>query len=179
MAMEIPVYPLVTSVVAAVAAAIAVRAARAVALKRALFDVPNARSSHKVPVPRLGGAAFIPVVLLVVLASWTAGDLPAALKAACLLGAVALFVVSLVDDFVSLATSVRFGVQFAAAGGVLAAIWISVDHGSLAVARVSFSPLVLWSLQWPLDRRPAAVEVSRHVQQCVDLCGCRWNMFSD
>lgn len=41
-----------------------VRVARSLALKNALLDHPNERSSHKNPVPRLGGAGFIPMVLL-------------------------------------------------------------------------------------------------------------------
>ena len=46
--------------------AVAVRFARRVALKKALLDIPNERSSHQQPVPRLGGAAFMPVILLAV-----------------------------------------------------------------------------------------------------------------
>jgi Fuc2NAc and GlcNAc transferase len=58
-------------------AATTVRIARWIAVKRALLDVPNERSSHQVPVPRLGGAAFIPIVLLAVGLGWSGTTLPA------------------------------------------------------------------------------------------------------
>lgn len=113
---------IITAVTVAVAAAVAVRLARAIALKRALLDVPNERSSHKVPVPRLGGAAFVPVVLGGVAFGWVGPGLPTTVKVAVLAGAVALFAISLLDDFRSLSTTVRFIVQFSAAFGVLGAM---------------------------------------------------------
>jgi UDP-N-acetylmuramyl pentapeptide phosphotransferase/UDP-N-acetylglucosamine-1-phosphate transferase len=83
-----------------------------------LLDVPNDRSSHRVPVPRLGGAAFIPVVLLAVAGLNGAGP-GNGLGWAAVAGAAALYVVSLVDDLRPLSTGVRFGVQFAVAGLIL------------------------------------------------------------
>ena len=100
---------------------ISVRLARTFALRRALLDTPNERSSHKIPVPRLGGAAFIPIVLIGLVALWWTGSLPLALKSAFLAGAIGLFAISLVDDFCTLSTTYRFIVQFAAAGAVVAA----------------------------------------------------------
>ena len=113
-------YGLVSLVVFALSV-ILVRAARTVALRKALFDIPNERSSHKIPVPRLGGAAFIPIVLIGWVALWWAGSLPLASKSAYLAGTIGLFAVSLVDDFFTLSTTYRFIVQFAAAGAVVAA----------------------------------------------------------
>lgn len=113
-------YILVSLVVFALSV-ILVRAARTVALRKALLDMPNERSSHKIPVPRLGGAAFIPIVLIGLVALWWAGPLPLALKSAFLAGAIGLFAISLVDDFCTLSTTYRFIVQFAAAGAVVAA----------------------------------------------------------
>ena len=96
------------------ATAVAVRLLRGWAVRRSMLDLPNDRSSHRVPVPRLGGAAFIPVVL-VALASLHPDCLGSALGWAALGGAAALYVVSLVDDLRPLSTGVRFGVQFAVA----------------------------------------------------------------
>ena len=110
-------YGLVSLVVFALSV-ILVRAARTVALRKALLDMPNERSSHKIPVPRLGGAAFIPIVLIGLVALWWTGSLPLALKSAFLAGAIGLFAISLVDDFCTLSTTYRFIVQFAAAGAV-------------------------------------------------------------
>lgn len=61
----------------AIGSAVAVRLARAIALKRSLLDVPNEQSSHTFAVPLLGGAAFIPVVLVAVALRWSAAESPA------------------------------------------------------------------------------------------------------
>jgi Fuc2NAc and GlcNAc transferase len=113
-------YLLVSLVVVALSL-ISVRLARSFALQRALLDMPNERSSHKIPVPRLGGAAFVPILLIGLVALWWAGSLPLAVKSAYLAGAMGLFAVSLVDDFFTLSTTYRFIVQFAAAVVVVAA----------------------------------------------------------
>lgn len=75
-AMTAPTSLYLTAAAVAVLSAISVRCVRAFALKKALLDMPNDRSSHKVPVPRLGGAAFIPVVLLGLAAAWWRGGPP-------------------------------------------------------------------------------------------------------
>ncbi len=87
---------------------------RAWAVRRALLDLPNYRSSHRVAVPRLGGAAFIPVVLIGLLSLHPEGSASVVFGAA-LFGAAALYSVSLWDDLSSLPTGVRFGIQFAVA----------------------------------------------------------------
>ena len=103
-----------------IAAAVLVRLLRGIAVRKALLDVPNERSSHKVPVPRLGGAAFVPL-LLGALGFWAdAARVPEALRWAVVGGAAAMYVVSLVDDVFTLSTGIRFAVQFTAAGAVLA-----------------------------------------------------------
>ena len=124
-----------------------VRVARQVALKKTLLDVPNERSSHKVPVPRLGGAAFMPVVLLAIALLAPRTPLPSAVFFALLGGAIALFFVSLVDDLLTLSTSIRFAVQFAAAG-VLA--WAVFNHGALAGSIAPFSELDLLATRYSL-----------------------------
>ena len=35
-----------------------------ISYKRRLFDIPDSRKVHKVPVPRLGGLSFLPVILI-------------------------------------------------------------------------------------------------------------------
>ena len=118
-------YILVSLVVFALSV-ILVRAARTVALRKALLDMPNERSSHKIPVPRLGGAAFIPIVLIGLVALWWAGSLPLASKSAYLAGTIGLFAISLVDDFFTLSTTYRFIVQFAAARAPAGTAWVGV-----------------------------------------------------
>lgn len=64
----------------------------------------------------VGGAAFIPVVLLGLLVLWRGAPLSLNVISAYFAGALGLFMVSLVDDFWSLTPRARFVVQFAAAG---------------------------------------------------------------
>lgn len=101
-----------------VASALAVRYVKGWAIRSALVDAPNDRSSHRVPVPRLGGAAFVPVILAaLVCLSWAVPGRGVGLAAVA--GAAILYVVSLIDDLKSLSTVVRFGVHFAVAGLIL------------------------------------------------------------
>jgi len=124
--------------------AVAVRVARRVALQKALLDHPNERSSHKQPVPRLGGAAFMPVVLVSLGLLVPRVGVPASVLIALFGGAIALFAVSLADDFLTLSTVVRFAVQFAAAGVLLwAAVHASsIDTYNVVGALVSQSPAI-------------------------------------
>lgn len=117
----------------AFASAVAVRVLKRWAVRNALLDVPNDRSSHRVPVPRLGGAAFVPVVL-VALAGLIPAGVGTALGWAAVAGAAALYAVSLVDDLRPLSTGVRFGVQFVVAGLILC-----VAQGPLQVLTCGWS----------------------------------------
>lgn len=125
----------------------AVRLARKLALKKALVDRPNERSSHTLPVPRLGGAAFVPVVLgasgLVAwheIQSWSA-------VATFIAAAVVLYGIGLMDDVRPLPARLRL------AGHVLAAavfVWVvgSVRPEALAVSGLSnwivVGSVILW-----------------------------------
>ncbi len=104
----------------AVVAGVAVRVMRWEAQRRALLDRPNDRSSHELPVPRLGGGAFMPVVLGAIGLFAPRGTIPDGLFAVFIGGAALLFVIGLIDDVVSLSTGLRFAVHFAVAGAVLA-----------------------------------------------------------
>ncbi len=143
----------------AIVSAVAVRVVRSIALRRALLDVPNARSSHKTPVPRLGGAAYIPIVLLASLFGSAGSTIPQLVQVAFFAGAFLLFGVSLLDDFRPLPTTIRFAVQFSAAFGILAALavldssspgWSVASRASSASSLSDFAwflgPFVLWSV---------------------------------
>jgi UDP-N-acetylmuramyl pentapeptide phosphotransferase/UDP-N-acetylglucosamine-1-phosphate transferase len=94
----------------------AVRMARVMAIRRALLDVPNDRSSHKVPVPRLGGAAFVAIVLLFLGMFSPHEALPPYVFSGVFAGMLALYGISLADDLLTLPAGIRFAVQFVAAG---------------------------------------------------------------
>lgn len=90
------------------------------AVGRNLMDLPNTRSSHAVPTPRLGGVAVIAgtwvgfLVLMFAAPEVGRGTLPLVL-AATLVGGVGL-----ADDFLDLHFGVKAAAQAVAAGGLLA-----------------------------------------------------------
>ena len=85
----------------------------AVALRHARLplDHPNERSLHALPVPRSGGMAVIPAILLVWLLSTT---LPWQIWMSCLL----LFAVSAIDDLFGLRVATRLALHLAVAATV-------------------------------------------------------------
>ncbi len=87
------------------------------ALRRRILDQPNQRSSHTVPVPRLGGAAFVPLLLSALGCVWLVPWKPDAPIVALMLGICVVFTVSVFDDVFSLPIWVRFGGQLLASGG--------------------------------------------------------------
>lgn len=86
----------------------------------AILDHPNERSLHEKPIPRTGGLAFLPGVLvsLIVVASFTDGDVSWwwLLTGALLVGGV-----SFIDDVIELSPAVRFLVHAVAASLVVPA----------------------------------------------------------
>jgi UDP-N-acetylmuramyl pentapeptide phosphotransferase/UDP-N-acetylglucosamine-1-phosphate transferase len=84
---------------------------------RAVLDIPNARSSHRVPVPRGGGLGFAPVIV----AGWAALAVlaPAGPSAAAVAGVAMLAALGFLDDRMSLRRRIRLLVQAAAIGAVV------------------------------------------------------------
>ena len=77
-------------------------------LRRWFLDHPNQRSLHRAPVPRTGGLGVIPGLV--------AGGVLAGVDALALVIALALMVVSLLDDWKSLPAGVRLLAHLAAGG---------------------------------------------------------------
>ncbi|HLG86122.1 MAG TPA: glycosyltransferase family 4 protein [Alphaproteobacteria bacterium] len=97
--------------------------ARSILLRRAILDLPNARSSHTVPTPRGGGWGL----MLALLPAWIwstarAGRLNDPAEILLILGAVALMAVSWIDDRRGLGPAPRFAAQAVAVGLVMAAL---------------------------------------------------------
>ncbi len=86
---------------------------RSFAIRRSLVDVPNERSLHAVPVPRIGGVALCLAVWVCAAAAYVATREREILV--WLLLAVPVFVVGLVDDVRPVSAGVRFGLQLAVA----------------------------------------------------------------
>jgi len=81
--------------------------------QRAMFDVPNSRSSHQVPTPRGGGIAILAIFLPATLALVLAEEIPT-FEAATLAGlATLLAAVCWIDDVRDLNPAVRLGVHVA------------------------------------------------------------------
>ncbi len=108
----------------AVLTAVLLRPLVAALRRRAVMDIPNERSSHKVPTPRGGGLA----VTFVVVIGWAVaigllGSGPYMGMAAVVLGGAAvLAALSWIDDRVNLPRRLRFPVHVAAVAAALAAL---------------------------------------------------------
>jgi Fuc2NAc and GlcNAc transferase len=100
------------------ASALLVRIVRDVAVRRAVLDRPNERSSHAVPRPRIGGIGVVVPVLLLGVVLVAVGAAPPVMLVA--LGCVAFVAgVGLMDDLRPLPARWRFMAQFAAASVVV------------------------------------------------------------
>lgn len=99
-----------------------------ISYKKNLFDVPDARKVHTVPVPRLGGITFFPIILItfftVLGIRYTFFDhiysvIPLkylfSTLAAFIVGMTSLFLVGVADDLVGVGYRSKFGVQIIAA----------------------------------------------------------------
>lgn len=115
-----------------------------IAFKRNLLDVPDSRKIHKGRVPRLGGIAFMPSIILAfcitvglnsqIFPSDIMSEIgPSIMKIVFLLCSLALiYLVGLADDLVGVKYSVKFAVQIIA--GILIAFsgeWVHGLHGFL------------------------------------------------
>jgi UDP-N-acetylmuramyl pentapeptide phosphotransferase/UDP-N-acetylglucosamine-1-phosphate transferase len=108
----------VAGVIGLVSALIVTRLVELIARRRALLDIPNERSSHLVPTPRVGGIGIVAGTLV----GWVAGgggDPRAAGIAAIGIGIAA---VGLVDDLFRMTVVAKYSAQLlAAVGGALLA----------------------------------------------------------
>ena len=132
---------------AMVLSAALVRVARSVALRRNLFDHPNLRSSHRVPTPRLGGVAFVPVMLLATIGLAAAGHILTTLPVVVLASAAALYVVSLIDDLSSLSTITRSGAHLVIAGVMTTALYLidkKISTGTIIHDGIILLCLLFW-----------------------------------
>ncbi len=98
---------------------------RRYALKRALLDIPNARSSHTVPTPRGGGLAIVVVTLLALPLFWLADAVGFSVVAALWVGGVLVAGIGGLDDLGHVPARWRMLVH------VLAAVVVVAFVGSL------------------------------------------------
>lgn len=113
--------------------------------KKRLFDMPSERKVHHSPVPRLGGIAFFPVILItmggLVLLHHLMGMKSGAMQGnapyeylALLVGSMMLFLVGLADDIIGVGYKKKFLVQILSASLlVVSGVWIKSLDGLLGV----------------------------------------------
>lgn len=126
-------------------------AVRRYALSRSVLDVPNERSSHKVPTPRGGGLAIVLTLPLVLGWGYSQQVLSAVEVIALFVGAAAIAVLGFVDDHRPLSAKLRFSVQLFAA--LLSLVMLptlpdlSLLGWSLPLSTWAL-PLLLFALVW-------------------------------
>jgi len=101
------------------------------------LDRPNERSLHTTPIPRSGGLALVPAVLI----AWL--TLPAPMPWPIWTAVLLLFAVSLMDDLRGLPVVLRFGCHLAAAGLVAVGL---LGHASSVVALVLAALGIAWMI---------------------------------
>ena len=117
--------------------------------KKRLFDMPDERKVHHAPIPRLGGLAFFPVMLItmggLMLIAYLLGYNSKSMQGevpyeflALLVGSMMLFLVGLADDLIGVGYKKKFLVQILAASLLVASgVWIKSLDGLFGVYQVS------------------------------------------
>ena len=118
---------------------------RRMAVRRAMMDIPGARSSHERPTPRGGGAAFSILLLLAVTGCLIAGAPHKGVWIALLGGGTLVAVVGWLDDRFDLSSYVRLGLYAAAA--VWSAAWLQ----GFPVLSLGFADLRLGWVGYPFS----------------------------
>lgn len=115
-----------------------------ISYKKRLFDVPDKRKVHKVPVPRLGGLSFFPAVLIAVcfglgLCFYQGGTLYELRQAPheylfFLMGCMLLYIIGVADDIVGVGYRYKFFVQIITASLIaFTGDWINTFGGLLSI----------------------------------------------
>ena len=94
-----------------------------ISYKKRLFDMPDSRKVHEIPVPRLGGISFFPVILIALCfilgvrfyCGYPIENLPANEFLFFAVGGMTLFLIGVADDLVGVGYRYKFLVQILAA----------------------------------------------------------------
>lgn len=119
-----------------------------IAHEKRLFDMPDKRKVHNVPIPRLGGLAFFPVVVITTGVAILAynimgypdeamrGTVPLELLA-MLVGCMVLFLVGTADDLVGVGYKKKFVAQIIASISLVASgVWTRTADGLLGIQAI-------------------------------------------
>lgn len=112
---------------------------------RQLYDIPNARKIHKNAIPRMGGLAFIPSMLIAFTVALLIIDSKENIIKINLwsmffpLGLLLVYGMGIVDDILGLSPSVKFAVQILAASFLpLAGLYINNMYGFLGIHEIPY-----------------------------------------
>jgi Fuc2NAc and GlcNAc transferase len=130
---------LVSAGVALLVSAALTALVRKLALSHGVLDVPNARSSHKVPTPRGGGTSIVLTTAAAVVVLYLFGTIPLDLFLALTGGGLVVALIGFLDDRHKLSARIRLAVHLAAA------LWAVFWLGGLPALRVGAH---LVSLGW-------------------------------
>jgi Fuc2NAc and GlcNAc transferase len=130
---------LLTAAAAVIASWLGVAGVKRWALRRQILDVPNERSSHAAPVPRVGGIA---IVVTVIAASLSL--IPHGILLAWIVGSLLIASVSWLDDLRSLPTILRFLTHAVAAIFVIASAGPLPGVGNLQFSGAAWVLTFLW-----------------------------------
>lgn len=121
-------------------------------LRRGVLDVPNLRSSHSRPVPRLGGIGILAALVmslavfaLMRMPGWVGHSVLTRDVSLLLLVGAGMAVTGLYDDFHGMRPAAKFLVQF-----VLAGIVVALGMRIESVAVLNWGPIALGVLAFPL-----------------------------
>jgi Fuc2NAc and GlcNAc transferase len=133
---------------AAVLSAVLTGAVRRYALSRAMLDMPNERSSHRIPTPRGGGLAIACVVLTGIAIAAVMDAVPVRLATALIGGGVAIAFVGWLDDRRGLPSLVRLSVHLAAAGWVVALLGVPTLLDLRHASEAANTGLAILAIAW-------------------------------
>jgi len=143
----------VTCALACLGTALITGWARRRAIRHAILDIPNERSSHRTATPRGGGIAIVLVMTIVASLAWAHGVLPAPVWLA-LLGGLLVAAAGYADDRRPLRPAVRLAAHFGAAAW--AAYWLGglppLQIGAhVAVPGAGGYVLLMLAIVWTLN----------------------------
>ncbi len=119
-----------------------------IAKKKKLFDLPDERKKHNMPIPRLGGISFTPVILLVGLFSifvrikfhiWSEHEMEIRVPEVILLvcGLLIIYLLGAKDDLVGVSFKKKFLIQFIASLFVVGSgVYINDFYGILGIHQI-------------------------------------------
>lgn len=128
-----------------------------IARRVGVMDIPNERSSHSLPTPRMGGVPMVAAAAFT-FAGWVhiavEGTLPGKGLPHTFLFALAMSVIGFLDDLKNLSSLVRFLIQMAAATLVLwmlGSLFPGIPKGNEVIPGTVWIPLVAVWVVWMLN----------------------------